>query len=81
MTNTKEPADWAKIKAYRAAYPKSNLSDTGLLEEWKWFPQCHELARYIDKYDKPPVDPDLLAAREWLKCEEVLTEDEVNLGL
>lgn len=64
---TKEPADWAKIKAYRAMNPETCLTDDGVLALWPSLHGVHELARMYDKYEQPPVDPDLLAAREWYK--------------
>lgn len=66
---TKEPADWAKIKAYRSMLDMLWVTDKKILSDW---PNIgfgfHELARMYDKYEQPsepPVDPDLLAARKW----------------
>lgn len=67
---TKEPADWAKIKAYRATYRVIEESDADILGHCHDLHSAiHELARMYDKYEQPPVDPDLLAAREWVRVE------------
>lgn len=63
----KEPADWAKIKAYRVVYATSNVTDAFVTENWGALPcAAKELARMYDKYETPPANPDGMAARDWV---------------
>lgn len=66
---TKEPAGWAKVKAYRVVCSASGASDESILNYMSGVHSggVYELARMYDTYEQPPVDPDLLAAREYLK--------------
>lgn len=57
-------AHWACVEAVE----RINLvGRSGIRYNWdKAAPAFKELARMIEKYEKPPVSPELLAAREFL---------------
>lgn len=58
--------DWAKIKAYREAYPAGKrTSDVGVLNCWCDLSlPLNALARRIARDDKPPVSQEVLIWRE-----------------
>lgn len=61
-------ADWAIERAFK----ETGLLDPPLLNTIKkaptGFPSLHALARYIEKHEKPPVDPDRVVVEEILKA-------------
>lgn len=61
MTDTDLPADWALKEAI--ARSTTQLSFELLKTRPQWYLAQTELARMIEKYETPPVDPDLLEAR------------------
>lgn len=78
---TTEPADWAKIKAYQAHYPDAGTSDAYIISHWADLSGAsHELARMYSTYEQPPVDPDLLAAREYCCRQYLGYESAINRG-
>lgn len=63
-------ADWAKIKAYREAFPESSAdSDNFILQNWArirptFSNAIDDLARRIARDNKPPATQELLIWRE-----------------
>lgn len=61
---TEEIPQWAKERACElanAAWGRGNRFDTDSVDFW---PSIRAFARYIAQHEQPPVDPDLVKARE-----------------
>lgn len=65
MDNQSTP-DWAIIKAYRICHPKTIRTDAEILRITRkgYQPFIFPVAKYVMEHEKPPVDPDLVLARE-----------------
>ena len=67
MDTLKKPAQWALIKAARHIPHYKSMTDEDITHKIKYASPDSlvvAFARYIEQHEKPPVDPDLIKARE-----------------
>ena len=67
MNTLNKPAQWALLKAARHIYYYKNKTDEEISRRLTIISPESLLvafARYIEQHEKPPVDPDLIKARE-----------------